>query len=249
MGPIGQLRYRSQLVNIAACAGVVCLLLNGCKPTLGNEAPSIEFSRVPPAGEGDPVAVETIEGRVTGSRPDLRIVLFARSGVWWVQPRTSFPFTTIQADSTWKNSTHPGSAYAALLVDSRYRPPQKVWVLPERGGPVLAVAVAEGGPRRVPLKQLQFSGYKWEIRGTEGTQHVAGNLYDSGNAWTDQSGALHLRIARRGQWWSNAQVELTRSLGYGSYRFVVRDISHLETSAVFALFTWDDLRPSPRNGH
>src|SRR5262249_36492208 len=35
----------------------------------------------------------------------------------------------------------------------------------------------------------------------------------------------------------------TRSLGYGSYRFVVRDVSHLEPAAVFVLSTWDDFGP------
>ena len=44
--------------------------------------------------------------------------------------------------------------------------------------------------------------------------------------------------------WVSAEVKLSRSLGYGSYRFVVRDVSHLEPAAVFALFTWDDLGPA-----
>jgi hypothetical protein len=34
-------------------------------------------------------------------------------------------------------------------------------------------------------------------------------------------------------------VSLTRSLGYGTYSFVVRDTSHLEPAAVFTMFTWD----------
>jgi hypothetical protein len=34
-------------------------------------------------------------------------------------------------------------------------------------------------------------------------------------------------------------VSLTRSLGYGTYSFVVRDTSHLEPAAVFGMFTWD----------
>jgi hypothetical protein len=34
-------------------------------------------------------------------------------------------------------------------------------------------------------------------------------------------------------------VKLTRSLGYGTYRFQVRDVSHLEPSAVLTLVTWD----------
>src|SRR5580704_10846451 len=150
---------------IALC--LAGLLLNGCQSTLTHDAPSIEFTRVPPAGEGDPEAVDTIEGRVKGARPDQQIVLFARSGVWWVEPLVTAPFTPIK-DSKWKNVTHPGSSYAALLVDSRYRPPEKLAALPEKGGPVAAVAIVEGGVPRVPLKTLQFGGYQWEIRGMEG---------------------------------------------------------------------------------
>src|SRR4051812_36550870 len=50
---------------------------------------------------------------------------------------------------------------------------------------------------------------------------------------------MHLRIAREGDDWTCAEVSLTRSLGYGTYRFVVKDISHLEPAAVFGMFTWD----------
>lgn len=234
---MGRLRYRLQPVLALA------LLLNGCASK--HDAPSIVFSRVPPAGEGDPEAVDVIEGRVTGARPDQRIVLFARSGVWWLQPLISQPFTPIQ-DSKWKNVTHPGSAYAALLVDSRYRPPQKIKSLPEAGGSVAAVAIAEGGAPRVPSKTLQFSGYQWEIRATEGDHHTSGNFYDPANAWTDESGFLHLQIAKQTEGWSYAQVELSRSLGYGSYRFVVRDVAHLEPAVVFALYTWDNIGPPAR---
>jgi len=34
-------------------------------------------------------------------------------------------------------------------------------------------------------------------------------------------------------------LKLTRSLGYGTYRFQVRDVSHLEPTAVLTLITWD----------
>ncbi|MGD1092927.1 MAG: hypothetical protein ABSB35_13175 [Bryobacteraceae bacterium] len=240
-------RYNSQSVLISALVGLaglplISLLLHGCKSTLAHDTPSIEFTRVPSAGEGDPEAVETIEGRVKGARPDQQIVLFARSGVWWVEPLVTAPFTPIQ-DSKWKNVTHPGSAYAALLVDSRYRPPEKLATLPEKGGPVAAVATVEGGAPRVPLKTLQFSGYQWEIRGIEGDHGTGRSFYDPANAWTDQNGYLHLRIVKAAERWSIAQVQLSRSLGYGSYRFVVRDVSQLEPATVFALFTWDNFGP------
>jgi hypothetical protein len=34
-------------------------------------------------------------------------------------------------------------------------------------------------------------------------------------------------------------VKLTRSLGYGTYSFQLRDVSHLEPSALLTLITWD----------
>lgn len=188
--------------------------------------------------------LDRIEGRVTGARPGQRIVLFARSGFWWVQPLADQPFTAIQPDSTWKGSTHPGSAYAALLVDQRYRPSSTIDTLPERGGSVLAVASVDGSKLRQPdEKTLQFSGYEWRIREAVGNAGGSENFYDPANAWTDKTGFLHLRITGHPGRWASAEVILTRSLGYGSYRFVVRDISHLEPAATLSLSTWDDTGP------
>jgi hypothetical protein len=65
------------------------------------------------------------------------------------------------------------------------------------------------------------------------------NMYDPANAWTDDSGALHLRIVKREDKWTCAEVSLTRSLGYGTYSITVRDTSGLEPALVFAMFTWD----------
>ncbi|HME09514.1 MAG TPA: glycoside hydrolase family 16 protein [Bryobacteraceae bacterium] len=225
-------------------AAAVLLSLAGCRSVHADGQPSIEFSRIPEAGDGSPVKVEAIEGRVKGARPGERIVVFALSGVWWVQPLGDQPFTAIQPDSTWKTSTHPGSAYAALLVDSRYHPPLRINALPEKGGPVLAIATVAGALPRVPLKTIQFSGYQWEVRENSYDAGGTRNYFDRRNAWTDSQGLLHLRIARQGQRWTSAEVKLTRSLGYGSYRFVVRDVAHLEPGAVCAIFTWDDLGPS-----
>jgi hypothetical protein len=205
--------------------------------------PSIEFSRVPPSGGGDPDKLEAIEGRVRGARSGQRIVLFAFSGVWWVQPLVDRPFTQIQNDSTWRNQTHPGAAYAALLVDARYRPPVTVSALPKRGGSVLAVATVTGAVAKSQPRMLQFSGYQWEIRQTPGAHGATSDLNDPANAWTDQSGFLHLRVDRRGERWVGAEVKLSRSLGYGSYRVVVRDVTALDPAAVFAVFTWDDSGP------
>jgi len=220
-----------------------CLfLLDACQR--GISKPAIEFTQLPPAGQGSGDILHTIGGRVTGARPGQRIVLFARSGVWWVQPLAEQPFTEIQRDSTWKNSTHPGSAYAALLVDPGYSPPLTVNVLPQTGGAVRAVATVEGPTLAQPAhKTLHFSGYEWEIRQTAGNPQGSRNLYNPANAWVDPRGFLHLRIAKNATGWTSAEVDLPRSLGYGSYRFIVQDISQLEPAGVLNISTWDDLGP------
>src|ERR1700744_5823593 len=95
--------------------------------------PIIEITRVPPNGEGTADRTDPIEGRVKGASRGQRVVLFAQSGVWWVQPFANQPFTTIQNGFPWKSSPHPGTAYAALLVDSQYFPPSTIPALPEKG--------------------------------------------------------------------------------------------------------------------
>ena len=205
------------LLRICGVLGTVCLWAVGCRSPYARVPPSIEFTRLPPAGEGSPDILNPIEGRVTGAQPGQRIVLFARSGVWWVQPLAENPFTSIQPDSQWKSSTHPGSAYAALLVDPGYQPPLTVNVLPQKGGLVHAVATAEGAALvQPPPASLYFSGYEWTIRETPGSPGGSRNLYDTANASVDSRGFLHLRIGQKPSGWTSAEVFLSRSLGYGS---------------------------------
>jgi len=234
---------RGRLWNPAFLA-VSCVLLNSCRWQQTNIQPSIEFSRVPQADDGGREKHDIIEGRVAGARPGQQIVLYSRSGAWWLQPLVSQPFTKIQPSSKWSNATHLGTEYAALLVEPGFRPPATTNVLPTAGGAVSAVAVAKGASSP-PSVSLNFSGYEWRVRDAPSSRGGF-NIYDPANAWTDTSGALHLRIARASDKWTCAEVSLTRSLGYGTYSFVVRDISHLEPAAVFTMFTWDSGRPCSR---
>jgi len=214
----------------------------GCGSRVAHTGPSITFSVVPAAEEGGPDKLVTIAGNVSGARPGQQIVLFARSGAWWVQPLANQPFTPIQADSKWQNSTHLGTEYAALLVEPGYRPPARVDALPGEGGAVVAVKTVAGAKsEQAAPKPLQFSGYEWQVRSVASDRGGRSNNYDPANAWTDTNGFLHLRIAQNSGQWTCAEVRLTRSLGYGSYVFVVRDAANLEPAAVLSLYTWDDL--------
>ena len=224
--------------TMRATLGLVCSVsFLGCKAPRTKAEPVIEFTRIPEASAGSPDRLESIAGRVVGAGPDARLVLYALSGVWWVQPLADRRFTAIQKDASWNSQTHPGTVYGALLVDSRYWPPLKLTKLPPKGGPILAVASVKGSKPHAHPPELQFSGYPWIIRRT--SADLSGSSYDARNAWVDDRGFLHLRISGQPGRWANAEVKLSRSLGYGSYRFVVRDVSHLEPASVFSIFTWD----------
>src|SRR6516225_7449299 len=203
----------------AFCLVLLSLLISGCHARQTNSGPSIEFSKIPPAAQGGRERTDTIAGSVTGARPGQRIVVYARSGPWWVQPSPDQPFITIQADSKWSTTTHLGYEYAALLVEPAYHPPPTMDVAPTQGGSVVVVNIVKGvgslSPN--PTKPLRFSGYDWRVRTVSADRGGVNNLYDADNAWTDPGGALHLRISKKSDRWTCSQVVLTRSLGYGTY--------------------------------
>jgi ligand-binding sensor domain-containing protein/signal transduction histidine kinase len=62
------LRYRSQAVVGSFFLAAGFLLLSACRSAQARSEPSIEFSRVPRAGDGSPDKLDKIEGRVTGAK-------------------------------------------------------------------------------------------------------------------------------------------------------------------------------------
>lgn len=224
---------------------LLCFLFCGCRLLKAKTEPSIEITKVPAADVGGSEKMDVVEGRATGVRPGQQIVLYAKSAeLWWVQPFSSRPFTRIQDNSRWKSQTHLGTEYAALLVEPGYVPSDTAESLPSAGGGVVAEAAVKGqgpAPPPIPVKTLHFSGYDWKVRTAASFRGGSESSFDPANAWTDENGALHLRIAKTGGKWTCAEVKLARNLGYGTYVFTVRDTSHLEPSAVLTLFTWDDL--------
>src|SRR5207247_596118 len=63
---------------------IVAVLLTGCRSQKASAGPAIEFARIPPAAQGGRERVDTISGHVIGARPGQQIVIYARSGPWWV---------------------------------------------------------------------------------------------------------------------------------------------------------------------
>jgi len=218
-------------------------LLVGCHSGDLAPKPSVQITRVPPSNPGGPEQLDVIEGQAIGAKPGDQIVLFARSGLWWVQPYANQPYTKIQPDLSWKNSTHLGTEYGALLVEPGYRPPFKVATLPREGNGVVATATVIGRPGApIVSKVIHFSGYDWMVRTAGSDRGGEPNSFDAENVWTDAKGYLHLRMSERDGRWTCGEVNLTRSLGYGTYKFVVQDTGHLGPSAVMGMFTVDEFR-------
>jgi signal transduction histidine kinase len=135
-------------INLRINFGLLCLLLlllllSSCNR---RRLPSIEVTTIPPADKGGSSTFDIIRGRVNGASSHHQIVLYARSGAWYVQPFADSPFTQISNDGTWNNSTHLGTEYAALLVEPGFSPPVSTMNLPTVGPGVLAVEIVDGRP-------------------------------------------------------------------------------------------------------
>jgi hypothetical protein len=68
-----------------------------------------------------------------------RVVVYAFTDRWYVQPTGDEPLTLIGSDGSWENITHLGSEYAVMIVASSFKPPISSDALPG-GDAVLAIA-------------------------------------------------------------------------------------------------------------
>jgi len=112
------------------------------------------------------------------------------------QPLVGQPLTRVQDDFKWSNATHLGTEYAALLVE-------RFIVVARPGQSAGARRRCGSGYRRAGQQDSTF-GYHPVLRvrmaGSRCASNRGGkNLYSPSNAWVDNSGAMHLRIAREAE--------------------------------------------------
>ena len=229
----GKRSFRRRDILLYLTAG----LFAGCSRGGKQTRPSIKFTRIPQADVSGREKNEIIEGTVIGGMPEETVVLYAKNQKWWIQPLADRPLTPIGPTGHWTNSTHLGTDYAAVLVKQGYQPPLSCDELPQAGGDVIAVTAVKGAALP-PSSYLSFSGYEWRVRDAPSARG-GNNIYKANNAWVDKEGALHLQVTKSAGRWTCAEVSCTRSLGYGTYSFIVRDNSRMEPSAALDLFTYD----------
>ncbi|GAA5785553.1 carbohydrate-binding protein [Chitiniphilus shinanonensis] len=88
-------------------------------------------------------------------------------------------------------------------------------------------------------KTISWSGHQWEVR--SGGGGPGPNNWDDRNAWVDEQGYLHLKIANRDGVWSSAEIQLANleRLGFGTYQFkMLGRPDLLDKNAVFGFYTY-----------
>jgi hypothetical protein len=244
---------RPNIVSRTASFSVLLYFVTtGCHSSPITSSSTVAFIKVAAAYQESPYKTDIterdyktdiIDGRVDGARPGQRIVLYAKTdGRWGLCRQRYQPFVKVESDGRWKASVHLGLQYAALLVEPTYDPHEQTESLPVVGNGVVALAVVNGegpAPALPSPKKLNFSGYEWTTSAGPVFRAGSRNFFDPANVSTDEGGALHLRISGSPGKWAAAEVKLTRSLGYGIYKFQLRDVSHLEPSALLTLIAWD----------
>jgi sugar lactone lactonase YvrE len=104
---------------------------------------------------------------------------------------------------------------------------------------------ANGRARRMKVsntRTVDFSGYTWVVESSKGKVGPGPNFFsdDTDNVLVDAGGPLHLKITRESDGWHCAEVLLTRSLGYGTYRFYLNSpVDTFDPNVVFGIFTYD----------
>src|SRR5262245_48049078 len=79
-------------------------------------------------------------------------------------------------------------------------------------GPVAMPTLADAASSRAP-HAIVFSGYEWLAKSSRHPVGPGPNLFSEENIEIDSNGRLHLRIVRRGDRWTSAEIGTRREFG------------------------------------
>ena len=105
-------------------------------------APVVSITEVPSQG-GGPDSRGVIAGKIEGIQDPnaYRVVVYALTDHWYVQPTRDEPLTLINNDGTWATETHLGTSYAVILVDRSFVPQPQPSAIPRRKSVIAQVTV------------------------------------------------------------------------------------------------------------
>jgi hypothetical protein len=100
------------------------------------------------------------------------------------------------------------------------------------------VAVLAMAPGAGQAKTIRFSGYDWIVRGA-GRGGPGPNEWDENNAWLDDHGYLHMRLAPREGTWYCSEVSTAERFRFGRYQFWIEGrVDKLDLNVVLGLFNY-----------
>ena len=168
---------------------------------------------------------------------DYKVVLWAKTNIWYVQPTTTEPYTIIQPDSSWLNYTNPWDRIVALLVDNSYQP-----LSPRVDHPAEASGViAYDEYPESSLKFISWSNFNWQVKSGELVGPGPNYFSDDTNfVFVDSEDRLHLKIDYRDNKWFCAEIFLDHSLGYGFYNFTIDSpVNDFDFNTILGCFIYD----------
>jgi len=168
-----------------------------------------------------------------------RVVLWAKTDRWYVQPLVTEPYTYIRGDGSWSNFTHPWDRMVALLVDLSYVPGSTRDYHPSMDP---GVVCWDEYPDK-SIKYINWSNYRWRIKNADLVGPGPNYFSDDGaNVMIDQEDRLHMKIDFRDNKWYCAEVVLDHSLGYGIYSFKLDSrVDSLDYNTIFAGFIYETI--------
>lgn len=143
-------KFRARQVRLCAFIAaflLACVLLTASQFSPWPRPPAtVTITVIPPYSEfGGSTTNESIAGEVSGVSPEnYRVVIYALTTTWYVQPMQAEPLTEIRPDGKWEAATHTGKRYLALLVRPDFSPPSPTATPPTRLKGVVAWAEVEG---------------------------------------------------------------------------------------------------------
>ena len=165
-----------------------------------------------------------------------KVVIYALTNEFYVQPLIDAPYTNINSDGSWSSSTNGWDSLVVILVNpSTYTPAPTKITNPAFDPGVLAWTEYPSTPASV-----SFGGRNWGIKVTG---NVAGHQFDPGpNYWSNDPSVvhvaddgLHLKNTEISGRWQSGEVYLLQSLGYGTYTVQVSSyLDQLDLNTVAA---------------
>jgi len=104
--------------------------------------------------------------------------------------------------------------------------------------------IFQGFPKfEKPERTINFSGYEWNVK--RGVFAPGPNYWnDSEDAvFVDKKGHLHIKITKVGDTFYSSEIYLEKSMGYGTYKFVIdgkSEVDKLDEHLILGLFLYQD---------